>query len=182
MSRNAFLMPWGSKMPIRWAALLALTLGSSAVAQEQTISFPSGVSFETGDTWAFKGEKYRLFGVQSCLRGTSYRLDTGEEGDCGMRSIASLAALFSTDTIACQPIGIAKDSVIFVICAAQIDGVTIDVGTALISSGAAFAAVLPSGAPATAAYAIAEMTAKERRNGLWAGRFDHPVALLTRQR
>lgn len=169
-------------MPIRWAATLALMLSSAAAAQEQTISFPSGVSFETGDTWAYNGGKYRLFGVQSCLRGTGYRLETGEEGDCGMRSIASLAALFSTGTIACQPIGIAKDNVVFVICAAQIDGVTVDVGTALISSGAAFAAVLPSGVPVTAAYAVAETTAKERHNGLWAGRFDHPVGLLTGQR
>ena len=96
-----------------------------------------------------------------------------------MRSIASLAALFSTGTIACQPIGSAEGQVIFVVCAAQIEGTTVDVGTALISSGAAFAATLPSGVPVTSAYAVAESTAKEQRNGLWAGTFDHPVALLT---
>ncbi|MBN9032519.1 MAG: hypothetical protein J0I23_22225 [Rhizobiales bacterium] len=95
-----------------------------------------------------------------------------------MRSIASSAALFSTGSIGCQPVGPAKDDATFVVCAVEIEGTTIDVGTALISSGAAFAAVFPSGAPVSAAYAVAESSAKESRSGLWEGSFDHPVAHL----
>ncbi|WP_312420784.1 hypothetical protein [Shinella sp.] len=95
-----------------------------------------------------------------------------------MRSIASSAALFSTGTVGCQPVGPAKDEATFVVCAVEIGETTIDVGTALISSGAAFAAVFPSGAPVSAAYAVAEASAKESRNGLWEGTFDHPVAQL----
>jgi endonuclease YncB( thermonuclease family) len=166
-------------MRTKLAALLALVLSAPAFGQQHAIAFPSPVSFETGDTWSHEGRKFRLFGVQSCIRGTTYHLPDGEEGDCGMRSIASLAALFSTGTIACQPIGAAESHVMFVVCAAQIDGATIDVGTALISSGAAFAATLPSGVPVTSVYAVAESTAKGQRNGLWAGTFDHPVAVLT---
>ena len=165
-------------MRIEPSMIVFLLLATAGAAQEQTLSFPSGASFETGDTWAYEGRKFRLFGVQACLRGTIYRSPDGEELDCGMRSIASVAALFSTGSIGCQPVGRAKDDATFVVCAVEIDERTIDVGTALISSGAAFAAVFPSGAPVSAAYAVAESSAKESRSGLWQGRFEHPVAHL----
>jgi endonuclease YncB( thermonuclease family) len=157
---------------------LVLTI-AVANAQQKTVSFSSGVRFETGDTWTYNGEKYRLFGVQACIRGTVYRSSDGQEADCGMRSIASLAALFATGTVVCQPIQATPvTGATLVVCAAEIEGVAVDVGTALISSGAAFAATLPSGLPASAAYAVAETTAKEGRSGLWAGHFEHPVGLL----
>lgn len=165
-------------MRIKLSIFAALLLATATAAQEKTLSFPSGVSFETGDTWGYKGRRFRLFGLQSCLRGTMFRSPDGQEFDCGMRSIASSAALFSTGTVGCQPVGPAKDEATFVVCAVEIGETTIDVGTALISSGAAFAAVFPSGAPVSAAYAVAEASAKESRNGLWEGTFDHPVAQL----
>lgn len=165
-------------MRIKLSIFAVLLVATATAAQEKTLSFPSGVSFETGDTWAYKGRRFRLFGVQSCLRGTIFRSPDGQELDCGMGSIASSAALFSTGTVGCQPVGPAKDDATFVVCAVEIDGTTIDVGTALISSGAAFAAVFPSGAPVSAAYAVAESSAKESRSGLWEGNFDHPVAHL----
>ena len=168
-------------MRIRLSLVLALVLASVAGAQEETKSFPASVSFETGDTWVYESRKFRLFGVQACLRGTTYRSPEGDEVDCGMRSIASIAALFSTGSIGCQPVGHAKDGATFVVCAAELDGTTVDVGTALISSGSAFAAAFPSGAPVSAAYAIAEIAAKDNRSGLWAGTFVHPVSLLLGQ-
>jgi endonuclease YncB( thermonuclease family) len=168
-------------MRIKYSMVFGMLVASTAVAQDKTISFPSDVSFETGDTWAYEGRKYRVFGVQACLRGTTFRSLDGDEVDCGMRSIASIAALFSTGSIGCQPVGNAKDGATFVVCAAEIDGMTVDVGTALISSGGAFAAVFPSGAPVSGSYAIAEKAAKDSRAGLWAGRFVHPVSLLLGQ-
>lgn len=166
-------------MRIELTLLFALILGSEASAQATTIPFSSDVTFETGDTWRHEGRKYRLFGVQSCIRGTAYRSPEGQEGDCGLRSLASLAALFSTGTVGCQPVGTAKDEATFVVCAANIDDATVDVGTALISSGAAFAATLPSGAPVSAAYAVAELAAKDSRRGLWEGSFEHPADVLS---
>jgi len=144
------------------------------------MSFPAAVEFETGDTWVHEGAKFRLFGVQACLRDTRYRLPGSEDGDCGLRSIGALAALFSTNTIACQPVGAAKDGATFVVCAAEVGGAAVDVGTALISSGYAFAAVRPTGAAVLPAYAVAEAVAKEDGSGLWAGQFVHPGALLLR--
>lgn len=165
-------------MRIELSLAVALLLATTARAQEGTISFPSAVSFETGDSWQYEGRKFRLFGVQACIRGTVYRAPDGVESDCGMQSIASLAALFSTGSIGCQPVGRAKDDASFVVCAAQIDNTTVDVGTALISSGAAFAAVFSSGAPVSAAYAIAESSARDSTSGLWSGSFIHPVSVL----
>lgn len=165
-------------MRIELSIITALLVAGVASAQEKTISFSSAVSFETGDTWTYKGRKFRLFGVQACLRDTIYRAPDGTEADCGLQSIGSLAALFSTGSIGCQPVGTAKDEATFVVCAAQVDSATVDVGTALISSGAAFAATFPSGAPVSAAYAVAETTARENGSGLWAGRFTHPVSAL----
>lgn len=166
-------------MRIRLAVVLALILGSHAFGQAATISFPTDVTFETGDTWSHKGRKYRLLGVQSCIRGTTYRSPEGQDDDCGMRSLASLAALFSTGTVGCQPIGPAKDGATFVVCAANIDDATVDVGTAMISSGAAFAATLASGVPVSTAYAVAELAAKDSRSGLWGGSFEHPADVLS---
>ncbi len=166
-------------MRIKLAIVLTFILGSQALGQAATISFPSDVAFETGDTWSHKGRKFRLFGVQSCIRGTTYRSPEGQDDDCGMRSLASLAALFSTGTVGCQPVGTAKDGATFVVCAVNIDDATVDVGTALISAGAAFAATRPSGTPVSAAYAVAELAAKDNGSGLWAGSFEHPADALS---
>ncbi len=167
-------------MRIKLTLFLAFILVSQACAQAATISFSSDVTFETGDTWSHEGRKYRLFGVQSCIRGTNFRSPEGLDEDCGLRSLASLAALFSTGTVGCQPIGTAKDGATFVVCAANIDYAMVDVGTALISSGAAFAATLPSGVPVSTAYAVAELAAKDSRSGLWDGSFKHPADVLSR--
>ncbi len=166
-------------MRIELTLLFALILGAEASAQAKTIPFSSDVTFETGDTWSHEGRRYRLFGVQSCIRGTTYRAPDGQEGDCGIRSLASLAALFSTGTVGCQPIGKAKDGASFVICAVKISDSTVDVGAAIISAGVAFAATLPSGSPVSTAYAVAELAAQDNQNGFWAGSFEHPATLLS---
>ena len=64
-------------------------------------------------------------------------------------------------------------------CAARKwESVTIDVGTALIASGYAFAAVSKTGAPVNPNYLVTELVAKNARQGLWAGAFTHPVQML----
>lgn len=149
-----------------------------ALAQVPTIAFTDGVVIETGDTWSHAGQKYRLYGVQACIRGTTFSKPSSEIVDCGGYSIASLAALFATQTVACQPIGAARDSATIVVCAARIGEANVDVGTALIASGAAFAAIYPSSVPVVSAYLVAELSAKQRKEGLWAGQFEHPAKAI----
>lgn len=175
---KSFLSLWGSRMRSKAALLVIALLAAEAHAEDKTLSFPQLVTFETGDTWTHADQTFRLYGVQSCLRGTLYTAPNGQTHDCGLISIAALAAVFSTGTVGCQPVGSARDGAIFVVCGAQIGGATVDIGTALISTGSAFAAELPTRIAVSAPYAIAELTAKRSRRGLWVGRFSHPVNLL----
>ncbi len=174
---------------IKLAAVAALAIVPAAAAQDHTaakeapapIVVSKSVQLLTGDTWRDGTTLYRLYGVQSCLRGTAATDDNGKKIDCGNLSLAHLAALFSSATVTCQPIGYAIDKATFVVCAAEIDGNTIDVGTALISTGYAFAAMNTKGEAVSTNYLVAEIDAKMEHDGLWAMTFQHPVQLLLKQ-
>ncbi len=171
------------------AALAAVVVAPTAAAQHTMaadeapapIVVSKNVQILTGDTWRDGRKLYRLYGVQSCIRGTAATDDNGKKVDCGNLSLAHLAALLSSVTVTCQPIGYAIDKATFVVCAADLDGNTIDVGTALISTGYAFAAMNTKGEAVSANYLIAEINAKMEHDGLWAMTFQHPVQLLLKQ-
>ncbi|TIN90234.1 MAG: thermonuclease family protein [Mesorhizobium sp.] len=139
------------------------------------------VELLTGDTWRDRGKLYRLYGVQSCLRGTIALDANGKKFDCGNVSLAHLAALFSTAAVTCQPIALALDKATFVVCGAKLDGNTIDVGTALIAAGYAFAATDANGNAVNGNYLVAEVNAKMKADGLWAIKFQHPIGLLLKR-
>ena len=174
---------------IELAAFAVISFGPTAAAQDNPavneapapIVVSKGVQLLTGDTWREGNTLYRLYGVQSCLRGTAATDGKGKKIDCGDLSLAHLAALFSTATVTCQPIGYAIDTATFVVCAADLDGNTIDVGTALISTGYAFAAMNTKGEAVSTNYLVAEINAKMDHDGLWAMRFQHPVQMLLKQ-
>jgi len=174
---------------IELAAFAAISFVPAAVAQDNPVTneapapvvVSKSVKLVTGDTWRDGNELYRLYGVQSCLRGTTATDGKGKKVDCGNLSLAHLAALFSTATVTCQPIGYAIDKATFVVCAADLDGNTIDVGTALISTGYAFAAMNTKGEAVSTNYLVAEINAKMEHDGLWATTFQHPVQLLLKQ-
>lgn len=174
---------------IELAAFAAIVAVPTATAQDSTaakeapapIIVSKSVQLLTGDTWRDGNKLYRLYGVQSCLRGTAATDGNGRKVDCGNLSLAHLAALFSTATVTCQPIGYAVDKAAFVVCAADLDGNTIDIGTALISTGYAFAAMNTKGEAVSANYLVAEINAKMEHDGLWAMTFQHPVQLLLKQ-
>lgn len=160
-----------SVAPLPWPA--------AAFGQEPQRPFvvASNIQIESGDTWTQDGLKFRLYGVQSCLRGTEF-VQAALRADCGLASIAQFAALIQSSSTSCQPLGAANDEAVFVVCGAKVGAVKIDVGTALIASGYAFAAVNKAGAPINANYLVTELVAKNRRQGLWSGVFKHPVQLL----
>ncbi|MER8836583.1 thermonuclease family protein [Mesorhizobium sp. M0909] len=171
-----------------FTALAAFCFCASAQAQDATASalpMPFAVSKSaqllTGDTWRDGDHLFRLYGVQSCLRGTSAEEPNGNKIDCGNISLAHLAALFDSAAVTCQPIGYALDKAVFVVCGAQLNGETIDVGTALIATGYAFAATTAKGKAVNQNYLVAEINAKMKRAGLWGTTFQHPVQLLLSQ-
>ena len=131
-------------------------------------------SYETGDTWTAGGKRYRLYGVQSCLRGTSFTNAKGVKRDCGEASLAMLVSLVRD----LRPMCYAAASfdygrTVLVFCFATMEqgnnkGSRFDLGTALISIGYAFASVTLDGRPVYSPYLIAETQAKNTKSGLWA--------------
>lgn len=176
---------------------LALVVASTALpalgsAQTQTspalpvFDFPqSGVTFQTGDSWSANGQAFRLYGVQSCIRGTFFTKSAKVRTDCGEASLAYLAAIVRDAKPRCTAIAQAAIAqagvppVIFSVCAIQIGSNTLDLGTVLITQGFAFAATDAAGKPTKFEYAVAESEASKAKRGLWAASdLPHPSRIL----
>ena len=145
------------------------------------VAFPvtSPIIYQSGDSWSQQGRHYRLYGVQACIRGTSFVASSGEKGDCGAASVAMLAGLFKNLRVNCTPVAPGQDNATIVICAGASNDRPLDIGAAMISAGFAFAAEKPGGAPVNLAYFASEIRAKSERAGLWgAVSFTHPVQML----
>ncbi|RTL81033.1 MAG: thermonuclease family protein [Hyphomicrobiales bacterium] len=138
----------------------------------------TGVQFHTGDTWTQGEQTFRLYAVQSCIRGTTFTNAAGIKRDCGEASIAYFAALIKDAKPRCTALA-QSGSVTFAVCAAHIGAQTLDLGTILITQGFAFAATDPRGKPLNLQYAVAEGDAQKNRRGLWASPdLPHPSAIL----
>jgi endonuclease YncB( thermonuclease family) len=160
---------------------LAMIASHAAVAAPAGyFDFTTGTLLETGDTWASGGKRYRLYGLQSCLRGTTYTDTSGNRRDCGEASIAMLAAFVKDTSPVCAPVAGSKD-LTFAVCYASVGGQRLDLAMMMISEGYGFASLDSTGLPFYPAYAVAEQKAREARRGLW--QFDdvqHPAILLSR--
>ncbi|MFS8056314.1 thermonuclease family protein [Rhizobium sp. BR 317] len=157
------------------------------ITTEPTIAAPAGyfdldtgAALQSGDAWTANGERYRLYGVQACLRGTTFTNKADKIQDCGDASLSVLAAFIKDTHPSCAPIARAA-GVIYVVCFATVAGERLDLATMLISEGYAFAALDAKGIPVNSAYAVAEQEARARKAGLW--QFPdvrHPSILLGR--
>lgn len=151
------------------ALLLALIFGSTSVAAappEGYFELTPDVTLESGDSWYEADRHFRLFGVQACLRGTSYTDKAGVRRDCGEASLAVLAAYIVDTAPLCGQV-VQSSGTIFVSCYATIGTDRLDLANLLISSGFAFASLDRRGLPHHAPYAVAEQAAREKKTGLW---------------
>ena len=160
-------------------AVVGFAAASAAVAQADPgkpnpwFAVPAGAVFTTGDTWTYAGETHRLYGVQSCLRGTAFTNAHGRKVDCGEASLTMLVSLIRDLKPVCSTTGWrAETKTRFLVCVAQpkegsAAGSRIDLGTALVSTGWAFAALNPDGKPVHAPYLVAQAVARKQRAGLW---------------
>lgn len=169
---------------MKGAAFLCATLtfagGWAEAAPQGYFDLQPGVTLETGDTWVAEGKRHRLYGVQSCLRGTAYTDHSGEKRDCGEASLFMLSAYIRDTHPICAPVATNAD-ITFVACYATVGGERLDLANILIASGFAFAALNANGMPFHAPYAVVEQKARESRAGLW--QFEdvqHPSILLSR--
>jgi endonuclease YncB( thermonuclease family) len=154
-------------------ALLSLCMvlfsTTAFAAPEGYFDLQPGVTLESGDTWVSEGQRYRLYGVQSCLRGTAFTDTTGNKKDCGEASLAVFAAYIKDTKPVCAPVAQTADTS-YVICYATIGGSRLDLAT-----------LKADGLPYHPAYAVAEQEAREKRVGLW--QFEdvqHPAILLSK--
>lgn len=160
------------------AAMVALTLAHGAALAQSSSSrwfpVPDTAVYQTGDSWSVAGTTFRLYGVQSCLRGTSFTNAHGIRRDCGEASLAMLIALIRDLRPQCYDAAKAAEiRTTFVFCVATRSegagkGSRIDLGTALIATGFAFAALKPDGEPVHAPYLEAQGLARTTHAGLWA--------------
>lgn len=161
------------------ASLTACYSEGSAVSEAPRITVLSGAAWQNGE------RINRLFAVQSCLTG-DYAIDARNyKVDCGSASRAALSDFFTRAKITCNTVETAADFNI-VTCRAIFAGQTpVDLGSMLIRSGYAFAAITPGAAdqfsPVYKPYAAIEADARKARAGLWGFRsFTHPAQSLAR--
>ncbi len=164
-----------------YLTLAAVTLCSPALAApEGYFDLTSDITLETGDTWSDRsGSRYRLYGVQSCLRGTHFTNSSGLKQDCGDASLAMFAAYIQDTRPVCAPI-VKAEHITYVFCYATVGRNRLDLANILITSGFAFAALNKDGLPIYAQYAVAEQQARNTKSGLW--RFkdvQHPAIFLS---
>jgi endonuclease YncB( thermonuclease family) len=155
----------------------------SAVETLPAFAIPADAVFETGDSFRHGGRRYRLFGVQACLRGTAITNERGLRRDCGEISLTGFAGFARELRASCRPVGQAGPETVAIVCAGEVKGRTLDLGIALIAEGLAFATVDTRGEPAHLAYFLAEQEARGARRGLWAyADLPHPREVLRRAR
>jgi endonuclease YncB( thermonuclease family) len=175
---------------VRVALLVLVATISPAAAQSATpgwFAVPSNAVYQTGDSWTDAGVIYRLYGVQSCLRGTVVTNAHGVKRDCGEASLAMLIALTRDLRPQCyQAAAVPAARTVFVFCIAQPSsgagaGSRIDLGTALIATGYGFSALTPDGKPVHPPYFVAQLVAQREHAGLWAfADLPEPNAIILR--
>ena len=156
------------------AALVASAAHSaSARSPPQWFSIPADAVYETGDTWTASGARYRLYGVQACLRGTSFTNQHGIARDCGEASLAMLVSLVRDLKPQCYVAAVDPATRLnFVLCFATLTkgagaGSRLDLATALISTGYSFASLTPDSKPVHMPYFVAQIVAQRSKAGLW---------------
>ncbi len=168
----------GSWAPVTIGSLLSL-FSACLAASPGYFDLPSDVTLESGESWSDRGQRFRLYGVQSCIRGTTFQNQAGQSLDCGDASMAVFAAFIKDTHPQCAPV-VKVGALTYVICFSTVGTSSIDLATALISKGYAFAALGANGLPINPSYAVAEEESKRRKDGLW--RFpdvQHPAVLLS---
>ena len=148
----------------------------------QFAPFPEQAQFETGDTWISGGRRYRLYGLQACLRGTSVTISPGIVRDCGELNLIMVQALIRDTKPVCTTIKDIDQNNAVVGCQTTTGKRRYDLATYMIAEGWGFAAVDTAGQLIVPGYRVAEESARSARAGLWAySDMPHPAAILASQ-
>lgn len=144
--------------------------------------FPTAAQFETGDTWVSGGRRYRLYGVQACLRGTRVTVPNGMARDCGELNVIMAQAIIKDTMPVCEVVKDIDRNNAVVVCQTTSGERRYDLATYLIAQGWGFAAVDDKGQLVVPGYRVAEDSARSARAGLWASHdLPHPISVLQSQ-
>jgi endonuclease YncB( thermonuclease family) len=161
--------------------------GKDPVTTEQAsgikfVPFPPTTQFETADSWIADGKRYRLYGLQACLRGTSVTIAPGVKRDCGELNLIMAQAIVRDSKPVCSTIRELDASNLLVVCQTTTGKTRYDLATFMIAQGWGFAAASSTGQVVVPGYRLAEQGAREAREGLWAySDLPHPVSILIGQ-
>ena len=139
----------------------------------QWFPIPADATYVTGDTWTSAGSTFRLYGVQACLRGTQFTNGQGARIDCGEASLTMLASLVRDLSPQCYVVSSKPEarshivSCVAVLTRGASSGSRLDLGTTMIATGWAFAALTVDAKPVHEAYLVAQVAAQKSRRGLW---------------
>jgi endonuclease YncB( thermonuclease family) len=157
-------------------------VGGEGGDQPGFVPFPAQTQFETGDTWISGGRRFRLYGLQTCLRGTSVTISPGVVRDCGELNLIMVQAMIKDTRPECTTIKDLDQNNAVVACQTTTGQRHYDLATYMIAEGWGFAAVDRTGHLIVPGYRLAEESARSARAGLWAySDMPHPVAVLTGQ-
>ncbi|MFW8583915.1 thermonuclease family protein [Rhizobium beringeri] len=146
------------------------------------VPFPAQAQFETGDTWISGGRRFRLYGLQTCLRGTSVTISPGTVRDCGQLNLIMAQAVIKDTRPVCTTIKDLDEHNAVVACQTTTGQRRYDLATYMIAKGWGFAAVDNTGHLIVPGSGVAEESARSVRAGLWVySDMPHPVAVLTGQ-
>lgn len=144
--------------------------------------FPASAQFEAGDAWVSGGRRYRLYGLQACLRGTRITVANGMARDCGELNVIMIQAIIRDTRPVCQDVTDIDQNNVAVVCQTTTGERRYDLATYLIAQGWGFAAMNDQGQLIVPGYRIAEDSARSARAGLWASSdLPHPVSVLQQQ-
>lgn len=155
--------------------------GSKSDGQTEFVPFPAQAQFETGDSWISGGRRYRLYGLQTCLRGTPVTISGGVVRDCGELNLIMAQAMIRDTRPVCTTIRNIDQNNAVVACQTTTGERRYDLATYMIAQGWGFAAVDNAGHLIVPGYRVAEESARSARAGLWAySDMPHPISVLTK--
>lgn len=155
-------------------------------AAEQTAVTPDGVPVEqqpapqqrqmppitgkisaisSGDVFRIDQYVVRLYGVATPLNGQNCTDANGHSYECGYVSARKLKEFVNGDDVTCRVMNINAAGELMAACSVG----AFDIGAAMVQEG--WAVALPAVTPIYVPY---QNQAREKRNGLWAGRFQMP--------
>ncbi|MER9580903.1 thermonuclease family protein [Mesorhizobium sp. M0276] len=150
--------------------------------QSNFTPFPATAQFETGDTWISDGRRYRLYGLQTCLRGSNITVSSGVVRDCGELNLIMAQALIRDTKPVCTTVKDLDQNNAVIVCQTTTGKRGYDLATYMIAQGWGFAAVDGAGQLIVPGYRVAEESARSARVGLWAySDMPHPASVLMQQ-